>query len=97
MPEEVQDEQMRVLLIRLYNDWKAGHEAEPDVILDYFDDAQVRDFVSKCLMNDEETDADKQLEIDLKVAKDCLRSLEIGKLKMADHTAERANEERSLG
>ncbi|MBU1638550.1 DNA primase [bacterium] len=80
-PDDVKDDRMRALFRRLYDDWAAERTPEPESILNHFEDAQVRDFLSKCLMTDDSTDLEKQLDIDLKVVKDCLKSLEIGKLK----------------
>ncbi len=80
-PDEVKDERMRSLLERLHKDWKEERNPDPESILNHFEEPQVCDFLSKCLMTDDSVDIDKQLEIDLKVVKDCLRSLEVGKLK----------------
>lgn len=80
-PEEIQDQSMNALFHKLYEDWAAERSVEPESILNHFENPQVRDFLSKCLMTEDMIDADKQTAIDLKVAKDCLRSLQISKLK----------------
>jgi hypothetical protein len=80
IPQEIKDERLQAVLTRLYEDWKSGRNAEPESILDHFTESPVRNFLTKCLLLDEEIDADKQTEIDLKFAADCLRSMGAAKL-----------------
>lgn len=79
---KIEDGQLRDLFKALYEAWKADDAREPETLLDLFPDPPLRDFVAHCLYEElGEVDADKAIEIDRRVAMDCIRSLEADRLR----------------
>jgi DNA primase len=80
-PELVADEKLKGLLAHLHENWKAGRTPEPDTIFDSFSEPVVRNFLSKCLLVDEDANPDKQHELELTLAADCVQALRRTELK----------------
>jgi DNA primase len=81
-PADIADPHLAELLTELYREWQAENIREPQTLLDRFPESPMREFLAECLYESEEdTDDERALEIDRKIALDCLNMLEADKLR----------------
>lgn len=80
-PEDMSDRKLKEIVTVLHAQWNEGQHREPETLLDRFPDAPERDFISSCLSDEQNGDDPKQLDLDRREARDCLRRMELDRVK----------------
>jgi DNA primase len=77
-PTDIADEKLSSLFQTLREEWQSGADNAPETLLDRFPESPVQEFLADCLFEEPEGDATDttRRETDLRMALDCLRSLE---------------------
>ncbi|MBU1983969.1 DNA primase [bacterium] len=82
-PNGIPDERLSQLASLLHAEWEREAMSEPQRLLDEFPESPVREFIVDSLYEMEEADRDERaLEIDRKMARDCLRSIEADRVRV---------------
>jgi hypothetical protein len=82
-PEGVADARLKELLGTLYSESRQGLLREADSLLILFPESPLRDFISGAMGTEENTGGGpKQKEIELRMALDCVRSMELDRIRV---------------